>query len=278
MIELLFIYLTGALSLILLILACIQIGSLAGRNSRQKQSSADSGGDSLQFISVIIAVLLFFGACFLLYDKILVLLLLGIFLGVMAAVIPKNIQKNIRQQKNLQLKMQLPAGLDMLSNSLRAGLTLQQAIQRNISRFPEQLADEFTLVLQDVSLGCSLSQAMENFGERLGDSDAKMIATASRISLSHGGNLADSYATLSTLMRDKETFENELRALTSEGRMQAIVMTLLPFVLLVLMFLIQTESMTQFISNPIGLGLILVLIIMQTCAYFWIRAIMDIKI
>ncbi len=278
MIELIFIYLTGALSLILLALACIQIGNRANRNSREKQISTESSGDSLQFISAMVAVLLFFAACFLLYDKIFILLMLGIFLGVLAVVIPKNIQKNIRQKKILQLKAQLPDGLDMLSNSLRAGLTLQQAIQRNLSRFPEQLADEFTLVLQDVSLGCSLSQAMENFGERMGDSDSKMIATASRISLSHGGNLADSYATLSTLMRDKETFENELRALTAEGRMQAIVMTLLPFVLLALMFLIQTESMTTFIANPVGLGLILVLVIMQTAAYFWIRAIMDIKI
>ncbi len=273
MIELLFIYTTGALSLILLVLAGIRIGSRTGNSEQQKQSI-----DNLQFISVMAAVLIFFCFSFLLYDKILILLILGVFLFVMALVIPKNIQKNIRQKKVLQLKAQLPAGLDMLSNSLRAGLTLQQAVQRNISRFPAQLSEEFTLVLQDISLGCSMSQAMENFGDRLNDSDAKMIATASRISLSHGGNLAESYATLAALMRDKETFETELRALTSEGRMQAVVMTLLPFVLMALMFLIQTESMLAFLADPVGIGLVLLLVIMQTGAYFWIRAIMDIKI
>ncbi len=275
MLELLFIYTTGAFSLILFTLTAIHAGQRSGAAGGVTQKQ---GMDNLTFVSMMIAVLLFFSFCILLHNNLPVLLVLGIFLGVMAYIIPKNIQKNIRQKKMLRLRNQLPSGLDMLSNSLRAGLTLQQAIQRNIPRFPEQLAQEFTLVLQDVSLGCSLSQAMENFGVRLGDSDAKMIAAASRISLSHGGNLADSYATLSSLMRDKETFESELRALTSEGRMQAVVMTLLPFVLMGLMFLIQTESMTAFISNPVGVGLVLLLIIMQTCAYFWIRAIMDIKI
>ena len=192
--------------------------------------------------------------------------------------LPEFIARHMRERRAAKVRAELPDALDMVSNSLTAGLTLPQALMRNLSHFPPIVAEEFARILYDTRLGYSIGGAFDNFARRLPIPDVQMVVIASKIGVAHGGNLAESYRMLSTLLRDNMAFEDELRAMTTEGRMQALVMSALPMVMIVLLSLVKRDLMAPLFTTGIGWGALIVLAVMQGLAYLWIRKIVDIKV
>ena len=191
---------------------------------------------------------------------------------------PEFIAARMRRRRAEKVRSELPDALDMVSNSLSAGLTLPQALMRNLSHFPPLVSEEFARILYDTRLGYSIGGAFDNFAKRLPIPDVQMVVIASKIGVAHGGNLADSYRMLSTLLRDNMAFESELKAMTTEGRMQALVMSALPAVMIVLLGLVKRDLVAPLFTTGLGLGALAVLAAMQLLAYFWIRRIVDIKV
>lgn len=191
---------------------------------------------------------------------------------------PEFIAARMRRRRAEKVRAELPDALDMVSNSLSAGLTLPQALMRNLSHFPPLVSEEFARILYDTRLGYSIGGAFDNFAKRLPIPDVQMVVIASKIGVAHGGNLADSYRMLSALLRDNMAFESELKAMTTEGRMQALVMSALPAVMIVLLGLVKRDLVAPLFTTGLGLGALAVLATMQVLAYFWIRKIVDIKV
>ena len=195
-----------------------------------------------------------------------------------ALALPGIILRALAGRRRDLLRAELPDALDMLANSLRAGLTLPQALARNLSRFPPRIGAEFARILYDTRLGYALGDAFENFGRRLPIAEVSLVVIASKIGVSHGGNLAESYTMLSALIRDNLAFEAELRAMTTEGRMQAIVMSCLPFALLLILLLVRREVVLPLFRTGAGLATLLVMAAMQAVAYLWIRKIVEVRV
>ena len=191
---------------------------------------------------------------------------------------PEFIAARMRRIRAEKVRSELPDALDMVSNSLSAGLTLPQALMRNLSHFPPLVSEEFARILYDARLGYSIGGAFDNFARRLPIPDVQMVVIATKIGVAHGGNIADSYRMLSTLLRDNMAFESELRAMTTEGRMQALVMSALPAVLIVLLGLVKLDLVAPLFTTGLGWGALAVLATMQLLAYFWIRRIVDIRV
>ncbi len=191
---------------------------------------------------------------------------------------PEFLARRMRERRAAKVRAELPDALDMTANSLGAGLTLPQAILRNLEHFPPLVAEEFARVIYDTRLGYSVGGAFDNFARRLPTPDVRMVAIASSIGVAHGGNLAESYRMLSALLRDNLAFEAELRAMTTEGRMQAIVMSALPLVMLVLLGLVKRDLVSPLFTTAAGWGALGILLLMQAVAYLWIRKIVDIKV
>lgn len=191
---------------------------------------------------------------------------------------PEFMARIVRRRRAAKIRAELPDALDMVSNSLSAGLTLPQALMRNLAHFPALVSEEFARILYDTRLGYSIGGAFDNFAERLPIPDVQMIAIASKIGVAHGGSLADSYRMLSALLRDNMAFEAELKAMTTEGRMQAIVMSALPAVMIVLLGLVKRDLVAPLFTTGAGWLALGILALMQALAYFWIRKIVDIKV
>ena len=172
----------------------------------------------------------------------------------------------------------LPDALDMIANSLSAGLTLPQAIFRNLERFPKGVDEEMARVLYDTRLGFSIGGAFDNFATRVPTNEVRMVAIASKIGVTHGGKLHENYRALSAMLRDNLTFARELKAMTTEGRMQALVMSALPGVLLLIFAVIRRELIAPLFTTGLGLGTLGVLVAMQVLAYLWIRKIVSIEV
>ena len=104
--------------------------------------------------------------------------------------LPEFIARHVRARRAAKVRAELPDALDMVSNSLTAGLTLPQALMRNLSHFPPLISEEFARILYDTRLGYSIGGAFDNFANRLPIPDVQMIVIASKIGVAHGGNLA----------------------------------------------------------------------------------------
>ena len=191
---------------------------------------------------------------------------------------PEFIARRMRARRAQKVRKELPDALDMAANSLTAGLTLPQALMRNLEHFPQTMAEEFARILYDTRLGFSIGGAFDNFARRVPISDVQMVVIASKIGVARGGNLAESYRMLSALLRDNLAFEDELRAMTTEGRMQAIVMSALPMALMLILGLVRRELVAPLFTTGAGLATLLVLFGMQGVAYLWIRRIVDIRV
>ncbi len=194
------------------------------------------------------------------------------------SVLPEFIARRLREHRAAKVRSELPDALDMAANSLTAGLTLPQALMRNLEHFPPVVAEEFARILYDTRLGFSIGSAFDNFARRLPTADVQMVVIASKIGVARGGNLADSYRMLSALLRDNLAFEGELRAMTTEGRMQAIVMSALPMALMLILGLVRRELIAPLFTTGAGLVTLVVLFGMQGLAYLWIKKIVDIKV
>ncbi len=199
----------------------------------------------------------------------------GLFLGAIFCIpgllLPRLLLSIMLARRLTRIGQQLPVGLELLANSLRAGMTLAVALERNLHRMPEELRQEFGGILREFKIGASLSDAITHWSERVGLGEAKLIASATRLSLERGGSLAEIYFTLSSLIRQRNEFNGEVKAMTAEGRFQALLMTILPFVLLLLMTCINYSMMMEFFVNPWGKALLTLMVLMQIAAYFWIR-------
>ena len=194
------------------------------------------------------------------------------------SALPEFLAKRVWARRAAKVRIELPDALDMVANSLSAGLTLPQALLRNLAHFPPLAGEEFARVIYDTRLGFSVGGAFDNLANRLPIPDVQMVAIASKIGVAHGGNLAESYRMLSALLRDNLAFEEELKAMTTEGRMQAIVMSALPMVMVVLLGLVKRDIVAPLFTTGAGWGTLCVLLLMQGLAYLWIRKIVDIKV
>lgn len=201
----------------------------------------------------------------------------GGVLGVLAYFVPGLLVRIRIRQRTEKLCQQLPETLDMLSSSMQAGLTLQQAIERGAKRLPNPIAQELGVITQECRLGTGIATAVNHFAERISVLELKIVSAATEISIRLGGNLSETYEKLGTMIRDRLMFEREMGAMTAEGRMQGIVMAMLPFVILVLMTFINRPLMLPFILSKVGICLLILVAVMQIAAYFWIKKITDVE-
>ncbi len=234
--------------------------------------------ESIITISICLAAFLFLIGFFLAEKNIVAGITLGFVLAAFGIFIPHFILTRITEKRLQKLNEELPPTLEMLANSIRAGLTLLQAIERNIERLPDSSAQEFKIVLYECKIGKSLSEALNNFADRTGLMDARLTAISAELSLKHGGNLSLNFQNLAKLIRERYLFQREVSALTAEGRMQALVMTILPFAIILIMTLIRKTEMLEFLSSSIGIASVVTVFIMQLAAYIWINKIVSIKV
>ena len=204
-----------------------------------------------------------------------ILLCSGLFLGgvliIPGLLMPRIVFSILLARRLARISEQLPTGLELLVNSMRAGLTLGVALERNLERMPPDLREELSVVLHEFRLGTSLSDALLHWSMRIGLQDVRLVASAAVLSLRCGGSLADAFQTLGEIIRQRADFNKEVKALTAEGRFQALLMTALPFVIMIIMTLVNHATMMEFFENPIGKGLLLTMVGMQVAAFFWIR-------
>ncbi len=156
-----------------------------------------------------------------------------------------------RRRRMLKLCRQLPDAFDVMGRALRAGLTVPAAFQTVANEFPAPISDEFSYCFEQQHLGIPFDTSLRDLARRTGFTETKLFATALIMNQQAGGNLVEVLEKLAETMRERSRFQNRLRALTGEGRMQAIILTGLPLVTLAAMCILNPDYAQVLFDRPL---------------------------
>ncbi|NPT39058.1 type II secretion system F family protein [Paraburkholderia xenovorans] len=195
-----------------------------------------------------------------------------------AMMLPKKYLKRMRKKRIEALEKQLPDALLMMSGALRAGASFPAALEAVVYETAPPISQEFDLLMREIRLGIDLDIAMRNVEKRIPIPDLLMMTAAVTIAREVGGNLAEALESVARTLREKLQMEGKIRALTSQGRMQGIVMTCLPLFLMLVLRFMEAKAMAPLFSEPVGWATLAVIGVMECLGYFWISRITNIDV
>jgi tight adherence protein B len=189
--------------------------------------------------------------------------LIGLMLALLLGLLPWFWLARTRSRRLRKLSQQLPDALDLIARAMRAGHSLPLGIQLLADEMPDPIASEFRTVHEQVSFGVTLQQALANLCEHVPLTDYRYFAVSVLIQRQSGGNLTEVLGNLSALIRERLKLHGRVRVLSSEGRMSAWTLAVLPFALAGLMYLFNPQFITPLWTDPIGISILQTLLTMM---------------
>jgi tight adherence protein B len=195
-----------------------------------------------------------------------------------ALVAPLVIYRMALARRRAHLVQQLPDALALMAASLRAGASAQAALARVAHDSPAPLAQEVSRVLREQRLGTTLDDALDAMSRRLGLEEIALWVTAICLARGVGGNLAEIIERLAATLRAKAALEGKVDALTSQGRLQGLIVGLLPLGLGAVLFQMDPAAMRPLVSTPAGWAALAAVAVLELVGALLIRRIVRIDI
>jgi tight adherence protein B len=178
---------------------------------------------------------------------------LGVAVGTaLGGLLPIGLVRRQYSQRVKKYEEQLPEALDMLVNALKAGYSLQAAMEFVGNELPTPLGPEFGRFYDEQRLGVEVRTALLRLQERVGTYDIKMFVTALLIQRETGGNLSEVLGNIAVLMRERVAFRGQVDTLTAEPKASAKVLTALPIGVFLIVYLMNPGYMTPLMQTPTG--------------------------
>ena len=232
-----------------------------------------SWGTALLVAGLVLTLLLFAGV-----ESVLGFVLAGGVSGLIAFQVPwLVINARIRKRNELFHRRLVDVTLG-LSNGLRAGAALPQAMEAVTRDIGGPVGEEFSLLLHEYRIGgVELAECLERLGKRMPGEDLQLLITAVKLTIQSGGSLAEVLEKITNTVRQRVEFQQRLKTLTAQGRFEALAMGLAPMVAFGLLYLIDPELMKPLVTTEIGLTMMGVVVVMETIGFLWIRRIVNIE-
>jgi tight adherence protein B len=173
---------------------------------------------------------------------------------------------------------QLPDMLQLLSGTLRAGYSMLQGVEAVSDEVEDPMGHELRRVLGEARLGRPLEEALDDCADRMGSDDFSWAVMAISIQREVGGNLAELLMTVGETMVARERLRGEIRALTAEGKISAIVLGLLPVGLGVAMYGINPKYMSVLFHDSIGQAMLAGAIVWAMFGFWWMKKTIAIEV
>ena len=157
--------------------------------------------------------------------------LLAMVLGIAAAIAPYFYLAILKNRRTNKFQAQLHEALDLIARALKAGHSFNSAMQLAAEEFGDPLGTEFQETIDELNFGVSLPDALKNLSVRVDCNEIKYFVIAVIIQKETGGNLAGLIESLADILRERFKFQGKIRILSAEGKMSAIILILLPFLI-----------------------------------------------
>jgi tight adherence protein B len=171
---------------------------------------------------------------------------------IVGAAAPAVVLDRLASRRRASFEEQLPAVLMLIAGSLRAGWALPQSIEFVVREASEPVVSEFRRVQAEARLGLPIEQALDRVADRIGSEDFRWTASAIALQREVGGDLSAVLETLAATIRERAELHRQVRSLTAEGRFSAIVLEVMPFAILLLLYVISPDYISPLVTSPLG--------------------------
>lgn len=219
-------------------------------------SLASSGGGPGFLINGAISMV---GACG--------LSLLGVWLWV----------RRLRNARIRQIEEQLPLALDIVNRAVRAGHPVISAVQLAADELGDPVGSEFGLIVDETTYGVEFKEALANFARRTGSPDGHFFAVSVSIQSETGGNLAEILEGLAGVMRGRHTLGMRVKALASEGRASAVLLSVLPVLLIGAQLVIHPRVYSDKFADPIFWPVVIITAVIYFAGWLMVHRIINFK-
>jgi tight adherence protein B len=204
------------------------------------------------------------------------------FLALIAAVImgalPIAYVFSARSKRMVKVEQQLPDALDLIGRALRAGHAFPTAVKMVSDELNDPIGGEFRTLFDEVNYGVSMHTALLNLAARIPVTDLRYFVIAVLIQRETGGNLAELLDNISAIIRARLKLFGQVRVLSTEGRLSAWILTLLPIGVAIVMNLINPTFIGVLWKDPLGLRLVGGAVLIMIFGIFWMWRIVKIHV
>lgn len=208
--------------------------------------------------------------------------ILGIFVALVFSIIgwkiPRPFMDYLVNKRIDAYKGQMVDALQLLSNGLRAGLSLPQSLGMVVDELPNPVAQEFNSVLQQTKIGVPLEEAFENLVKRIPTQDNDMFVSSIAILKETGGNLSEVFDTIAAVIRERVRLAQKIDTYVAQGKFQGITIFCMPFALGAVFGISDPASMAPMFNTVLGLIMFSVALIFDLLGLYFIFKVVKIEV
>jgi tight adherence protein B len=205
-------------------------------------------------------------------------IVVALLLALAAGAAPYLLMLQSVTKRRVAFEEQFPGVLDLIAASLESGSSVVRALELVVEEADEPTASEFGRVLASTRMGMELSEALAVMSERLGSRDVDWTVQAITVQQRTGGKLAEILRIVARTMRGRSEVVRELQTLTVEGRLSAVILGALPFLIALVMLIVNPGYLTPLFHQTIGLAMVTVAGVLMLAGFVWMRKIIRVEI
>lgn len=215
---------------------------------------------------------------FLFLPNLIIGLLFGITVTVVGWSLPLILVKSIYNSRCTKFVDQMVDALTIMANGIKSGSNVSQSMEKVVEIMANPISQEFKQVITQHQFGQSFEDALSELAVRIPKPDVQMFVTSVNILKETGGNLAETFETIVTVVRERQKVEKKIEAMTAQGMMQGMIVTMVPFALAGVMFVIDPAFIKPMFNTTLGLILCFVILCLQIIGGIVIRKLVTIKV
>lgn len=208
--------------------------------------------------------------------------LLGFILGLMVSFagfkIPKPIIDFMYKKRIDAYGSQMVDALQLLSNGIRAGLSVPQAIGMVVDEMPAPVSQEFNMILQQNKIGVPLEECLDNLAKRVPTQDNDMFVASVNILRETGGNLAEVFDTIVFVIRERVRLKQKIETYVAQGMFQGATIFCMPFAIGTIYFFSDPKSMMLMFTTPLGWVFVILALLLDIAGGLVILKIVKIEV
>ena len=206
------------------------------------------------------------------------MLMIALFATSLGIAIPLMLISRRREKRRKRLTEQFPVALDIFVRGLRAGHPVASALELLTTDMGDPIGSEFGIVVDEITYGLELRDALQNMADRCGIEDMRMFVVSLSVQSETGGNLAEILDNLTKVIRDRASMMLKVRALSSEGRISGMMLTALPMLTFTGLFMVNPAFYLDVADDPLFFPGFAGLLGLYAIGAYSIRRMVDLKV
>ncbi len=185
----------------------------------------------------------------------------------------------LKKKKRMEkFQRQLPEGLELIARSLKAGHAFPSSMKMAADEFDDPLGPEFEETINEINFGVNVPDALKNLAERVDCADLKFFVISVILQRETGGNLAEIIESLAYIIRERFKLYGKIRTLAAEGKLSAIILGSLPFVVMIALHFTSPAYIRVLFTDPAGKIILGISAFMMALGIFVMKKMVDIEV